>query len=159
MTNTEPGEIFILSSVGNIIPSHTAANGGEAATIEYAVKALGVQDIIVCGHSDCSVMRALMHPERLVSMPAVVQWLNNAKAASWLVQENYSDLSDEQKMNVVIQENVLVQLENIKTLPAVASKLINGELKLHGWVYKYETGEIFAYNAEQGQFIKLTEDR
>lgn len=87
----------------------------------------------------------------------MAQWLSNAEATHWIVKDNYPTLPDEQKINVDIQENVLVQLEKIKTLPAVAYRLIKGDLNLHSWVYKFETGDVFAYNAEQGQFIKLIE--
>ncbi len=157
ITNTEPGEIFILRNAGNIIPPHGAANGGEAATIEFAVKALGIKDIIICGHSDCGAVKGLLHPESLNDMPTVAQWLSHAEATRWIVKDNYTNLPEDQKINVAIQENVLVQLENIKTLPSVASRLVKGDLNLHGWVYKFETGDVFAYNAEQGQFIKLLE--
>lgn len=157
ITNTEPGEIFILRNAGNIIPPHGAANGGEAATIEFAVKALGIKDIIICGHSDCGAIKGLLHPEKLVSMPTVAQWLSHAEATRWIVNDNYPDLPEDEKINVTIQENVLVQLENIKTLPSVASRLVKGDLNLHAWVYKIETGEVYAYSAEQGQFIKLLE--
>lgn len=157
ITNTDPGEIFILRNAGNIIPPHGAANGGEAATIEFAVKALGVKDIIVCGHSDCGAIKGLLHPESLADMPTVAHWLHHAEATRWIVQDNYADLPDEQKINVTIQENVLIQLENIRTLPSVASRLVKGDLNLHGWVYKFETGDVFSYNLEQGQFIKLSD--
>lgn len=157
ITNTEPGEIFIVRNAGNIIPAHGASSIGEAATIEFAVKALGVKDIIICGHSDCGAVKGLLHPESLISMPTVAQWLTHAEATRWIVNDNYPDLPEDQKINVAIQENVLVQLENVKTLPAVASRLVKGDLNLHAWVYKFETGDVFAYNVEQGQFIKLLE--
>ncbi|MCE3234294.1 MAG: Carbonate dehydratase [Vampirovibrio sp.] len=155
ITNTEPGEIFILRNAGNIIPAHGAANGGEGATIEYAVHALGIKDIIVCGHSHCGAMTGLLHPEALTEMPMVSQWLNHAEATRCILRDNYADLPEEEKLNVAIQENVLVQLENLKTIPVVASRLVKGDLNLHAWVYKFETGEVYAYNAEQGQFVKL----
>jgi carbonic anhydrase len=157
ITNTEPGEIFILRNAGNIVPPHGAANGGEAATIEYAVTALGVKDIIICGHSECGAVKGLLHPEALVAMPTVAQWLTHADSTKWIVKDNYADLPEKEKLNVAIQENVLVQLDNIKTLPAVASRLVKGDLTLHAWVYKFETGEVYAYNSEQGQYVKLLE--
>lgn len=157
ITNTEPGEIFILRNAGNIVPAHGSANIGEAATIEFAVKALNIKDIIICGHSDCGAIKGLLYPEALCSMPTVAQWLMHAEATKWILNDNYADLPENQKLNVAIQENVLVQLENIKTIPSVASRLVKGDLNLHAWVYKFETGEVYAYNAEQGQFIKLLE--
>jgi carbonic anhydrase len=158
ITQTEPGELFILRNAGNIIPPHGAANGGEGATIEFAVKALGVKDIIICGHSHCGAVKGLLNPDSLTELPAVAQWLSHAEATRWIIKENYSHLSDSERLNAAIQENVLVQLKNLRTLPAVAAKLINGDLNLHGWVYKFETGEVFAYNPEVGQFIPLLKE-
>lgn len=155
LTNTEPGELFILRNAGNIIPPHGAANGGEAATIEFAVLALGVKDIIVCGHSHCGAMKGLLHPEGLDKLPTVKQWLGHAEATRAILNENYSDFEESEKVNIAVQENVLVQMEHLRTLPSVAAKLIKGELNLHGWVYKIETGEVFAYDRGEGQFVPI----
>lgn len=157
ITQTEPGELFILRNAGNIVPPHGAANGGEGATIEFAVKALGVKDIIICGHSHCGAMKGLLNPEGLAELPTVAQWLSHAEATQWIIKENYSHLNPSERLNAATQENVLVQLENLRTIPAVAAKLVKGELNLHGWVYKIETGEVFAYDPEVGQFTPLIE--
>lgn len=157
ITQTNPGDLFILRNAGNIIPPYGAANGGEGATIEFAVAALGVKDIIVCGHSHCGAMKGLLHPEQLHDLPSVSAWLSHAEATRRTVRENYSDLNDEQLLNVATQENVLVQLENLRTHPAVAARLSRGHLNLHGWMYKIETGEVFSYQPEEGQFLPLTE--
>lgn len=156
ITQTNPGDLFILRNAGNIIPPHGAANGGEGATIEFAVSAVGIQDIIVCGHSFCGAMKALLQPEQLRDLPAVSAWLNHAEATRRIVKENYGKLDDEQLLNVATQENVLAQLENLRTHPAVAARLCRGELNLHGWIYKIETGEVFSYQPEAGQFLALT---
>jgi carbonic anhydrase len=121
LTKSNPGELFILRNAGNIIPSHGSGNSGEAATIEFAVAGLGVKDIIVCGHSHCGAMKALMHPEDVKNMPSLCQWLTHAQTTQRIVQENYSHLDDEKRLTVTIEENVLVQLENLRTLPSVAS--------------------------------------
>ncbi|HTE17721.1 MAG TPA: carbonic anhydrase, partial [Armatimonadota bacterium] len=89
ITQTEPGELFILRNAGNIIPPHGAANGGEGATIEYAVAALGVRDIIVCGHSHCGAMNGLLNLDSLGELPAVRQWLTHAEATRRIAKENY----------------------------------------------------------------------
>lgn len=157
LTQTEPGELFILRNAGNLIPPHGAANGGEAATIEFAVLALGVKDIIVCGHSHCGAVKGLLNPDSLTKLPTVRQWLSHADATKCIVDENYADRSPEEKLNIAIQENVLVQLENLRTIPAVAARLVKGDLNLHGWVYKFETGQVFAYNPSQGQFVPILE--
>ena len=155
LTQTEPGDVFVIRNAGNIVPPADAPTGGESATIEYAVEALGIRDIIVCGHSHCGAMSGLLHPETLSALPEVAQWLSHANATRDAIEKNYSHLPESEKLSVAIQENVLVQLENIRTLPCVASRLANGELNLHGWVYTFETGEVFAYDPQQEQFIPL----
>jgi carbonic anhydrase len=157
ITQTNPGDLFILRNAGNIIPPYGAANGGEGATIEFAVTGLGVKDIIVCGHSLCGAMKGLLHPEDLRDMPTVATWLSHAEATRRTVKENYIELDDEQLLNVAIQENVLVQLENLRTHPAVSARLARGQLNLHAWTYKIETGEVFSYQPDEGQFLPLTE--
>lgn len=157
ITQTEPGEIFILRNAGNIVPPYGAANGGEGATIEFAIKALNIKDIIICGHSDCGAMKGILHPEKLTEMPMVAQWLSHAEATRSIVQDVYPDLPEENRLNIAIQENVLVQLENLRTLPAVAARLVKGDLNLHAWVYKIETGEVFAYDSDEGQFQPILE--
>lgn len=157
ITQTNPGDLFILRNAGNIIPPYGAANGGEGATIEFAVAALGVKDIIVCGHSHCGAMKGLLNPDALKEMPSVAAWLGHAEATRRTVHENYKGLNEEQLLNVTTQENVLAQLENLRTHPAVAARLAGGNLNLHAWNYKIETGEVFSYQHEEGQFLRLTE--
>ena len=157
LTNARPGDLFILRNAGNIIPPHGAANGGEAATIEFAVAALGVKDIIVCGHSHCGAMRGLLQPEQVATLPTVASWLSHAETTRRIIRENYAHLEGDRLLTATVEENVLVQLENLRTLPAVGARLVRGDLHLHGWVYKIETGEVFAYDVGAGQFVKLAE--
>lgn len=159
ITQTNPGDLFILRNAGNIIPPFGAANGGEGGTIEFAVAALGVTDIIICGHSHCGAVKGLLKPEQLKDLPAVAAWLSHAQATTRIMKENYADqgLSEDELINVAVQENVLVQIENLKTHPSVAARLARGEINLHAWTYKIETGEVFAYNQQSGQFAPLSE--
>jgi carbonic anhydrase len=156
ITQTEPGELFILRNAGNIVPPHGASNGGEAATIEFAVAGLGVRDIIICGHSHCGAMKGLLDETLVADTPAVRQWLTHADAARRTVQENYADLEGAPLVSACVQENVLTQLENLRTHPSVAARLARGQLNVHGWVYKIETGQVFAYDPVVGQFAALT---
>jgi carbonic anhydrase len=156
ITQTEPGELFIIRNAGNIVPPYGAANGGEGATIEFAVVGLVIQHIIVCGHSHCGAMKGLLRPESLTKMPMMAAWLGHAEATRRIAQQKYEDRPAEALLNVAIQENVLVQLENLRTHAAVAAALVGGTLKLHAWVYKIETGQVFAYDPERGQFAPLT---
>jgi carbonic anhydrase len=156
-TQTDPGDLFIMRNAGNIIPPWGAANGGEGATVEYAVQALGVAHIIVCGHSHCGAVTALLDPKPLVDMPAVSAWLGHAETTRRIMRDAYKDLSPAARLDVAIQENVLCQLESLRTHPSVAAGLATGKVHLHGWVYTIETGEVFAYDPERAQFVPLTE--
>lgn len=158
ITQSEPGDLFIVRNAGNLVPAHGEPVGGELATVEFAVVGLGIRDIIVCGHSHCGAMKALLNPDGLrETMPAMCSWLGHAEATRRIVKEKYPHLGPEELLNVAIQENVLLQLENLRTHPAVAARLACGDLKLHGWVYKIETGEVFAYDPQRGQFAPLTD--
>ena len=156
LTQTEPGELFILRNAGNMVPPYGATNGGESATIEYAVAALGVKDIIVCGHSLCGAMKGLLEPESLTELPTVATWLKQAETTRRIIKDNYPGLEDGPLLTATVEENVLVQLENLRTHPTVAARLAKGELHLHGWVYKIETGQVFQYDPTEGQFLSLT---
>jgi carbonic anhydrase len=155
LTKSQPGELFILRNAGNIVPPHSAMAGGEAATIEFAVAGLGVKDIIICGHSHCGAVKGLLDPSQVATLPAVAQWLSHAEATRRIIEDNYSHLAPADRVTAAIEENVLVQLENLRTLPSVKSRLVKGDLRLHGWVYKLETGEVFAYDRADGQFVTL----
>jgi carbonic anhydrase len=157
LTRSRPGDLFILRNAGNIVPPHGATPSGEAATIEYAVAALGVRDIIVCGHTHCGAMNGLLHPELVADLPAVTLWLEHAATTRRIIADHYAHLSDERRLVAAIEENVLVQLEHLRTLPAVASRLRRGDLHLHGWVYKIETGEVFAYDLATQAFRAVAE--
>jgi carbonic anhydrase len=155
LTNTRPGELFILRNAGHIVPPHDAPCSGSSASIEFAVVALGVREIVVCGHSHCGAVNGVLHPETLKDMPSVADWLTHAERTRRIVQDNYGSMSPEQMLTAAIEENVLVQLENICTLPCVARRLTRGGLTLHGWVYQIETGKVFAYDPQSEQFLPL----
>ena len=156
LTQTPPGELFIVRNAGNIVPRHGAAPGsGEVAAIEFAVAALGVRDIIVCGHSHCGAVRALLDPAATVDLPALRSWLEHAGETRQVVDASYRELPEDRRLVAAIEENVLVQLEHLQTHPVVAERLGQGRLALHGWVYKIETGEVFTYERERGQFLLL----
>lgn len=157
LTQTQPGELFILRNAGNLVPPYGASQGGEAATIEFAVAGLGVKEIIVCGHSHCGAMKGLLDPPPAKNFPALTRWLSHAESTRRIVSDKYVDKDAASLLNVTIQENVLAQLENLRTHPVVASGLAQGKLKLHGWVYKIETGQVFGYDPHSGQFALLTE--
>ena len=155
LTQTDPGDLFILRNAGNIVPPYGAVMGGEAATIEYAVSIVGVKDIIVCGHSLCGAMTALLQPDSVAHAPAIAAWLNHAESTKRIMRQNYSQLEGSKLVTATVEENVLVQLENLRTHPSVAAGLSCGSLKLHGWVYKIETGQVFAFDPDSQQYLPL----
>ncbi|MCA9672347.1 MAG: carbonic anhydrase [Myxococcales bacterium] len=159
ITQCEPGELFIVRNAGNIVPPHGATASGEAATIEYAVAVLKVKDIIICGHSHCGAMKAILDPPDAEELPAVTGWLGHADATRRIIRENYGHLDGAAKLMATIEENVLVQLENLRTLPVVAAALSAGRLHLHAWVYKIESGEVFSFDPESEEFLPVDPQR
>lgn len=149
-----PGQLFSIRNAGNIVPPF-GTGSGEEASIEFGVNVLGIKDIIVCGHSHCGAMKGLLKPETLTELPVVAQWLRHAEETKRILDDNYREQDFETVLNIAIQENVLVQIEHLKTLPCVKNKLEKGELELHAWTYKIETGEVFVYDAAKEEFLPL----
>jgi carbonic anhydrase len=159
ITQSDPGDLFICRNAGNMVPAYGEVNGGVSATIEYAVVALKIRHIVVCGHTDCGAMKAVLHPEATAGMPTVRSWLAYGEMARRIVDEAYPDLSEEAKLHALIEENVVAQLEHLKTHPSVAAGLAMGEMSLHGWVYHIRTGVVDAYDREEGRFVPVEQCR
>ncbi len=156
VTQTDPGELFICRNAGNIVPPHSNETGGMTASIEFAVAALGVEHIVLCGHTDCGAMKGAINPEGLSSLPHVKEWLGHCRVATEVVKERcgHSELTIDD-LEAVTMENVVQQLQHLRTHPAVAAKMATGHVKLHGWVYNIGTGEVLCYNNEKGEFEKM----
>ncbi len=153
-----PGDLFVVRNAGNIVPPFAVAPGGVSASIEYAVSVLGVPDIIICGHSSCGAMTAILRgSEQLESLPAVARWLHFSDAARQIVAKRNAHDSDEKKLNSLIQENVLAQLEHLLTHPAVAAAVKAKEVRLHGWVFDIPTAGVLSYDAQTESFIPLAQ--
>ncbi|MBW4613773.1 MAG: carbonic anhydrase [Desmonostoc vinosum HA7617-LM4] len=154
ITQAQVGELFVIRNAGNIIPPYGATNGGEGATIEYAVQALDIRQIIICGHSHCGAMKGLMKLQSLSDeMPLVHDWLKYAEATRRLVLDHYSHYNQEELLEIMIAENVLTQIENLRTYPVIHSKLYQGELSIYAWIYHIETGEVFAYDPQKHAYV------
>lgn len=154
ITQAKVGELFVIRNAGNIIPPYGATNGGEGATIEYAIQALGVDQVIVCGHFHCGAMKGLLKLQALADeMPLVYNWLQQAEATRRIVKDNYKELAGEELIDITVAENVLNQLDNIQTYPIIRSRLHSGAISLHGWIYRIETGEVLAYDPVQHDFV------
>ena len=158
MTQTEPGELFICRNAGNIVPPHTEQINGMTASIEFAVSALNVPHIVVCGHTECGAMKgAIAPPESLDSLPQVREWLRYSRAAVQVVEELGKDMDDSQRMKLLLEQNVMLQLQHLKTHPSVAARVAKGDLQLHGWVYDIKTGGVSAYNEVTQDFQAVAE--
>ena len=154
ITDTDIGELFVIRNAGNIIPPYGAANGGEGGTIEYAISALGIEQVVICGHSNCGAMKGLLKLNKLQKdMPLVYDWLKHAESTRRLVMENYPHYKGDDLMEVLVAENVLIQIENLKTYPIVRARLHQGRLKIYPWIYNIETGNVLAYDARTHTYI------
>jgi len=154
-----PGELFVCRNAGNIVPPFSNGTGGVSSAIEYAVLALGVRDIVICGHTDCGAMNALLQPDSLEAMPNVKAWLRHSHAAFSVVTEAYPDaMGKAERAQALGQENVLTQLNHLRTHPCVAARLAKGELSLHGWYFELTTGTIMALDGALGRFVRVLDD-
>lgn len=152
LTQSQPGDLFVVRNAGNIVPPHSNTTGATTAAIEFAVGALKVPHIVICGHTDCGAMKGAMAPHKLDALPHVRDWLGYSRAAVEIVEAIGQDLSDHDRMLMLLEQNVLLQLNHLKTHPAVAVAMAKGELTLHGWVYDIADGEVLALNDATGDF-------
>jgi carbonic anhydrase len=143
ITQSGPGDLFVTRNVGNLVPAYGEMMGGVSAVIEYAVMALKVQHVVVCGHSDCGAMKGLLDPESLNSMPTVKSWLKNAHTAlSVATSLAETDEKPGVLMRRLTEENVLLQMQHLRTHPSVAGAMAREELTISGWVYDIGKGEV-----------------
>jgi len=155
LTQTKPGELFLCRVIGNIVPRYPESVGGVSATIEYAVGVLGVPDVIVCGHTDCGVMRGVLNPDALKPLASVSAWLSHAQPAREALTNADEKLSEPEFLLALAERNVVEQLRNLQTHPVVAARLEQGNLKLHGWVYHIGNGVVTTYNSKRGKFVRI----
>jgi carbonic anhydrase len=155
LTQTKPGELFLCRVIGNIVPRYPESIGGVSATIEYAVGVLGVPDVIVCGHTDCGVMKGVLNPEALKPLANVTAWLSHAEPAREALGKPEADVNDPEFLLALTERNVVEQLKNLTTHPSVAARLVQGNLKLHGWVYDIGRGIVTTYSSRKGRFIRV----
>lgn len=156
ITQSRPGDLFIVRNVGNIIPPYDSIKdkNSSAAAVEFAVMSLKVSDIIICGHSNCGAMETLsLGGEALDDMPHLREWL---KLASPVLERDFPELAeDESGGRAVEKKNILLQLENVRTYPFLERPLLEGKVRLHGWYYEIQTGEVSAFNPASGRFERI----
>ncbi len=160
--STEPGDLFVVRNVGNIVAPCTEDHGSpeksEGAAIEFSTLTLNVQDIIVCGHSECGAMRALLDEKALEQHPHLAEWLVHAKGALQDVQNGVRLNADLSLQNQLSQLNVLRQIQHLKTFPSVRKRLEQGNLKLHAWWFDISAAEVQVYESKRERFSPLDED-
>ena len=142
ITQSGPGEIFVARNIGNLVPAYGEVLGGVSAIVEYAVAALQVSHIVVCGHTDCGAMIGLLHPERVIQFPIVKSWLRNGEAALSIVRERGTAADAGAEMEQLIEGNVLLQLQHLQTHPSVAGRMAAQKLTLSGWVFDIGNGVV-----------------
>jgi carbonic anhydrase len=155
LTHSGPGEIFVARNVGNMVPAYGEMMGGVSAVIEYAIDALGVSHAVVCGHTDCGAMKGVLAGEgALDAMPTVKSWLRNADAAKRVA----SSVDDgPPTLRTMTEQNVLLQLQHLRTHPSVAGAVARGALTMSGWVYDIASGDVRIFDEASSQFLSVRE--
>jgi carbonic anhydrase len=155
---SEPGVLFPIRNAGNLVPPPNETGGGVAATVEYAIRVLKVADVIVCGHSDCGAMKGILDMDQLDALPIVKAWLESAGASSrglLAAIKDSADLPYEEKLQLLADLNVVAQVQNLNSHPAVYEAVRQGILKVHGWMYDIGSGGIRRFDEETGIFVPL----
>ena len=152
ITQSEPGDIFVSRNIGNLVPAYGEMLGGISAVIEYAVSALEVKQVVICGHSDCGAMKGLLNPAQVAKLPTVRSWLRNAEAALSVAETLRHSPDEAVNLDQLIEQNVLLQLHHLRTHPSIAGRLAMGKLGLSGWVYEIAQGIVRIYNEATGTF-------
>ena len=159
ITQSQPGDLFVVKNIGNIVPpaSVRGDTNSTAAAIEFAVVNLGVSDIVICGHSQCGAISALLDSSIVGdSTPHLKDWLTLASPVLSTLEKNYTHITTpEARQTALAEENVLFSLENVRSYPCVQNRLADASLRLHAWFFKIATAELFAYDPGTRQFSPL----
>ena len=150
LTQSKPGELFICRVIGNIVPPYPDKLGGVSATIEYAVGVLRVAEVVVCGHTDCGVMKGALNPGAFAEYPNVAAWLRYAEVPHH--EPQHDPQTSPEFLLSMTELNVVAQLRNLRGHPAVADRLKAGDIALQGWVYHIGSGAVTAWDEESGRF-------
>lgn len=154
LTGARPGDLFVARVVANIVPPYGTGQNAVGAAVEYAVRHLRVKHLIVCGHTDCGGIKALDHPVDMAAEPALSNWIEFARPCQTRVDAR--GLTGESRHQAIVEENVLLQLENLKTYAAVQRALDGNRLELHGWVYDLAERQLRYYEPTQDCFVTFS---
>jgi carbonic anhydrase len=153
---TEPGDLFIARSIGNVVPVTSQDVDGVTATIEYAVEVLKVRHAIICGHSDCGALKAALDRTKLENLPKARRWLDHVQEAFAHRQPLNPADGESAELAALIRGNVVAQIANLRAQPSVQHALAEGRLTVHGWYYDILTGRIEEYDETKKKFAPLS---
>lgn len=161
--STDAGDLFVVRNVGNLIPpcgeeGRSTSDESEAAALEFALLNLPVSEIIVCGHSECGAMRALVQGSQIDQAPNLMSWLRHGKKGLKKLQDGSSIGCDLERHNQLSQLNVLAQIEHLKTYPIVQQRVSEGKLRLHGWWFDIKEANVYEYDDGDRRFNLIDED-
>ncbi len=158
MVQTNPGDLFVLRNVGNLVPPYKPDEDyhATASGIEYAVSVLNIKEIIICGHTHCGACKSLYEPINDPSLIHTKKWLELGQSAKTsAILSLGADAPKEELLRLTEKLSVVKQIENILTYPNVQKRFEDGSLHIHGWHYDIETGKIDYYNADTYEFLPL----
>ncbi|MCY1044622.1 carbonic anhydrase [Corallococcus sp. bb12-1] len=162
LVSTDPGDLFTVRNVGNLVPT-AALNGqptadrSEAAAIEFSLGFLPIEDVVVCGHSSCGAMKAILAGGVVNGAPNLEKWLAHGTPSLKALKENTQVGVGLPEADRLSQLNVLEQLEHLKTYPIVRDRLAAGTLRLHGWWFDIGAAQVHAYRSDLGRFVPIDE--
>lgn len=157
LVQLDPGDLFVMRNVANIVPPYGTGEMSVGAVIEYALLVLHVPHILILGHTDCGGIQALDEPPDWSRKPHIARWIEHARPAQTKVEA--SGLPPEEHHLATVRENVLLQLEHLRSYDPVRAGERAGELAVHGWVYHLETGIFEAYEPQSGSWKPLARDQ
>jgi len=161
ITQTLPGDLFILRNIGNLVPSIESEDSSVMAAVEYSTGALGVKTIVICGHSDCGAMKAVLAGKDLSTMPNARDWLTHAEPSTYGYKNGQDDVhfaSDLPEVDKLSQINVVTQFENLLSYPSVRQGIEAGNLNLVGMWFDIGNATLNIYDTEQKQFVPITSE-
>jgi carbonic anhydrase len=153
LTSAELGDLFVVRTLGGLVPPYGTGEVSTGAAIEQALLRLHVQHVVLCGHTQCGCLKALDTPSDWSREPHISRWIEHARPAGTKVEAG--GLPAEEQPLAVVRENVLLQLEHLRSYDPVREGERAGTLTLHGWVYHLKTGELEAYDPGSGGWQPL----
>ncbi|MFT5317770.1 MAG: carbonic anhydrase [Chlamydiales bacterium] len=155
ITQSDPGTLFSIRNPGNIIPKYTDGTTSEAAAIEFAIEGLGIEKVIICGHINCGAIDALLHKDVRDKYPCMGRWVAHAEPVREIVEKHYSHLENDDLLIAASEENVLEQVDNLKTYPCIEKAIAAGKMEIYAWVYHLVTAEVYSFDSEKEAFVSL----